>query len=142
MTNTLTEDVTGLLSWIRPGGSVPKYYTNGFAVDVSLTGAAYTPPGTNRLFQIGNLTASFNGGNLATPFTNAVTLATGNKIVNTSSNKLALTIAPATGLIQGTVTVPGSTTVRTIGGVMLQKQGYGSGLFLGTDESGSVRLGP
>ena len=142
LTNTVSEDATGLLSWIRPAGPSTKYYTNGFAVDVSLTGSAYTAPGTNRLFQASNLTVDFAGGHLASPFTNTITLANGNKIVNTSSNKLALTITPANGLFLGSVTVPGSATARTFGGVILRKQGHGGGFFLSTNQSGSVRVGP
>jgi hypothetical protein len=63
-----------------------------------------------------------------------------NKVLNLASNKMTLTISLPTGLFNGSVTVPGATRSTPFKGALFQKTDFGSGFFLGTDQSGRVLL--
>lgn len=132
--------MTGLLSWIKPANA-GKPYTNGFSTEVQLIGSKFTRPGTNLLFSTTNLMVAFTEGDLATSFTNWLVLGPNNKVNNTSSNKLTLTVDTGTGLFAGNVMPPDSTKPVAFNGAILQKQGYGDGCFLGTNQSGRVYFG-
>jgi hypothetical protein len=141
ITNQPAEDMTGLMSWTKPV-NVGQPYTNGFSTESQLTGCRFTPPGTNLIFAATNLMVVFTAGNLAASFTNWVALGPNNKIINTSSNKLTLTVETRTGLFTGNVVPPGKTRAIPFNGALLQKHGYGDGCFLGTHQSGRVYFGP
>jgi len=143
-----TNDVLhGLLSWIRPPGPAPKYYTNGFMAESLLTGWGYRNPGTtNRILVLTNGLLVLGGGNLGQVFTNKFILGPNNKVTNDGPNKLELTFTGRsgqfTGLFTGTFMEKGTTKKVTFQGAVLQKPNYGSGFFLGTNQSGSIRLQP
>jgi hypothetical protein len=124
-TSRASDDIHGSLSWLKAAQSA-KYYPDGF--DVEVTG-------------IGSLTVSFDGGNLNNPFANSITIDTNNKVANQSGNKLTMTFTTATGLLKGTATSPDGEPV-SYRGAAFQKINKAYGYFLGTDQSGSVVLGP
>ena len=143
-TNQPNDDLSGLLSWIRPPGATPKSYTNGFELDSALAGSLYHPPTgtTNRIVEITNGLIILSGGSLAESSTNAVILGLSNKLTNDGPNKLALTFKPSSGLFAGMWMQTGTTARVTFGGAVLQKSQRGSGFFLLTNQSGRVQFEP
>jgi hypothetical protein len=85
---------------------------------------------------------ALGGGNLAGGVTNGVSLDSASKITNLSSNALTMSVTTSSGLLKGTMTVPGSQSKVTFNGVVLQKRNRGHGYFLGTNQSGWVYFGP
>jgi hypothetical protein len=83
------------------------------------------------------------GGNLTAPSTHDVFLNAFNKVtlLSTGTNKLAITLSTSSGLISGSFIHPQTLKKSVIKGALLQKQNFGSGYFLGTNQSGSVFFG-
>jgi hypothetical protein len=79
------------------------------------------------------------GGGLAESISNQFNLSA-NSIV-TGSNKLALTMATATGLFQGTAT-NAQGKIITISGAVLQNETNGFGQFLNAGQIGNASLAP
>jgi hypothetical protein len=135
-------DLAGLFSWFKPPQSEAKFYSAGFAIDQNLTGSRYVAP-TNNSDPILNFTAGhvqFSAGNLAAAFENEITL-TNNTVVNRSTNSLTFSINRSSGLFTGTVKPPGATAGIPFRGAIDQGLNQGWGFFLGTNQSGRVRLG-
>jgi len=142
ITNSAQPDLGGLVSWSRPPGPKPKVHTNGFALDSMLVGSSYRVPGTNTLFGLTNAVVVFRDGNLNASFTYDVALAPKAKATDSGTNRLKLTLTQKTGRFTGSVTPPGTKKAVPFKGANLQKQGYGGGYFLGTNQSGRVYFGP
>src|SRR2546429_9097687 len=96
---------------------------------------------TTRVIDLTNGVVIFAGGNLATPFTNLVTLTSTNRFINGSPNSLSLSLTLSNGTFSGRVKVPGTTRTNTFKGALLQDSDSGYGYFLGTNQSGSVFFG-
>jgi len=142
ITNSVQPDLGGPVSWSRPAGPRPKVHTNGFALDSMLVGSFYRAPGTNTIFGLTNAVVTFSDGNLGEGFTNSVNLAASAKVTYAGTNKLKLTLTHKTGQFTGSVTPPGMRKAVPFKGAILQKQGYGGGFFLGTNQSGRVYFSP
>jgi hypothetical protein len=139
-------NLDGRFSWIKPALPTARFYRAGFTnAEFVAKGSRYTQPGrTNRVMELTDGTngiVTFTGGELP-DFTNHVTLGTANRVVNTSSNRLTLTIARSSGAFNGTVAPPGATRRIPFKGVLLQNHNHGSGYFLGTNQTGRVYFGP
>ena len=143
-TDAPADDLNGALSWIKPALPTAKYYPGGFTNETAASGSIYDPPigTTNRVLNFTNAQVVLNDGNLSQSITNIVALAANNKVTNLSSNKLTLTIVRPSGLINGTVMIPGTTRSVPFKGAVLQKSNAGYGHFLGTNQSGRVYFGP
>ena len=139
-----TNGFEGALTWIKPALPLTRYYPGGFTNETSVIGSRYVPPVgvTNRVLTFTNGLVGFTGGNLMQPFTNDVTLRLNNKVTNGSSNKLVLTIVPATGLFNGTAMTPDTGRTIVFKGALLQRQDFGAGYFLDTNRIGQVFFGP
>jgi glucose/arabinose dehydrogenase len=142
LTNSTQPDLGGLVSWSRPPLPRPRVYTNGFALDSMLIGSAYHAPGTNTLFSETNAVVIFSQGGLGESVTNNVILGPGARVTSASTNRLTLKLRQAAGSFTGTTTLPGATKATTFRGALLQKQGYGGGFFLGTNQSGRIEFRP
>jgi hypothetical protein len=140
-TNLATNDIDGLVSWIKLPHSSAKFYPAGFTNQTGVIASKYVF--TNKVpvlsFSTGQVWLA--NGNLAASFTNQVLLSTNNKVTVIGTNKLSLTLLTGSGLFTGSVTPPGGKPVP-IGGVVLEKQHFGGGFFLGTNQSGRVFFGP
>jgi hypothetical protein len=99
------------------------------------------PAAGTRIIDLSSGTVTFTGGNLNNPFADPITIDTNNKVGNQSGNKLTMTFATATGLFKGTATSPDGQNV-SFRGAAFQKGDKAYGYFLGTDQSGSVLVGP
>jgi len=84
----------------------------------------------------------FEGGNLSQTITNEILLAGNNRVTNQSNNKLTLTITTSSGLFRGSVVEPVTSKSIAFNGAVLQKQNIGNGVFLGTNQTGRVLVGP
>ena len=133
--------LSGNVSWIKPALSSAKIYPSGFAVNSATIGSRFTPPTAgSRTLDLTNATLTLSGGNLAARISSEIELTADNKILNRSTNKLTLTIAPASGLISGSFTDPATGKSVPFKGAVLENERRGSGYFLGTNSSGRVRL--
>jgi len=142
LTNSAQPDLGGLVSWSRPPGPKPKVHTNGFAFDSMLLGSAYRAPGANTFFDATSAVVILSEGGLGQSVTNLVTLGPGAKVTNTGTNKLTLKLTQKSGAFTGNVTLPGAKKATAFKGALLQKQQYGGGFFLGTNQSGRLEFRP
>jgi len=138
--------LSGMLHWFKPALVVARYYSNGFAFETPVEGSVYQPPSANFILQLAPFgEVDFRDGNLTGSFTNIVGLGAYNKVLNLSPEQpLTMTFSLASGRMQGSVTLTnaGQRVTRSFKGAVLQRQNYGSGFLLGTNQSGRVHLGP
>lgn len=142
-TNSLTNDISGTLRWIRPPATTPKYYTNGFIATVQLDGSIYRPPATGtRILNLTHANVSLWDGNLLQPSTNLVALGLNNLVTYSGPNTLTLRFTLASGLFTGTYKQAGTTRTVTFNGAVHRRGDYGAGNFLGTNVTGGVFIEP
>jgi hypothetical protein len=140
-TNEASDDINGLVGWIKLAQPTAKFYPVGFTNGTEAIGSKYVF--TNGIpvlnFSTGQVWLVY--GNLPESFTNRIAFGA-NKVTNLSSNKLSLTLTTSSGLLKGSVVNPATGKAILINGAVLQKQNFGSGTFLGTNQSGRVFFGP
>jgi hypothetical protein len=143
-TNIPPDDLhdSGGISWIKPAQQTARYYPSGFSGFFYADGSIYTSPltATNPVIALSDAVVTFQDGNLSAPFTNNVLVTPSSKIVNTSSNKLTMTVVLPSGKFTGNVTPPGMNNSIPIQGAVFQNTATAYGYFLGTNASGSVEL--
>ena len=140
LTNSATNELNGIVNWIKKPQPQAKRFAAGFTnSSIPATLSKYLPQ--SPVINLPSGTTAFNGGGLPS-FTNHVSLGLNNKIINQSPNSLTLNIAISTGAFNGGVAAPGQTRRTPFKGVFLQKVNTGYGYFLGTDQSGSVVIAP
>ena len=142
ITNGVESNVNGRFHWFKQSGTPGRFYTNGFATEMLLLGSMFTNAlSPQSVLEFTSASLSFTNGNLLADFLNNVVL-TNNRVLNLGSdvtlNRLSLRISGNSGLFSGTVQPPGSVRNAPFSGVVLQKQNYGAGFFLGTNQSGSL----
>ncbi len=145
LTFTNTPDLGGTVSWIKPPISTAKYYPAAFDIETNVMGSVYQPPATSTspALDFTNGVVVLTGGNLAGGITNNVTIQPKNKVADASlTNKLTLVLTTSQGMFKGTVLNPATKKAIAFSGALLQNQGWGSGYFLGTNQSGRVCFGP
>ncbi len=138
-----TDDITGLLSWVKTAQPKSKYYRNGFTNETLAVGSSFIRPTDPNatLLELSDTTVAFSGGNLTGSFSNDISWGPKNKITNLSDNKLTLAVNPSTGLFTGSVTAPDGGKPSKFSGALLQKANRGSGFLLGTNLSSLVVVG-
>jgi hypothetical protein len=144
LADTGSSDVSGLLLWTKPAGVTGSLYPTGFVSDVTTIGSRYVAPASgSRALNLSNSVIRLEGGNLAAPLTQDVFLNEFNKVtlLSTGTNHLAISLSTSSGLISGSFINPQTLKKSLIKGALLQKQNFGSGYFLGTNQSGSVFFG-
>jgi hypothetical protein len=135
-TNRATDDLNGIVSWIKQQQPQAKRFAAGFTNSaIPATGSAYLPQ--SPVINLPSGTAVFTGGGVPS-FTNNIILGLDSKLVNQSPNTLTMNTAILTGAFNGGVVPPGQTRKTPFKGVFLQKANAGYGYFLGADQSGSV----
>ena len=139
-----SDDLTGLMNWLKPALPKAKLYPEGFALETTALGSSYTPPATrtNRVLNFESGFVELSGGNLPFSFACDVQLTAANKVVNLGANKLTLTITTSSGLFSGTTVNPVTKKTVSFRGALLQKGNYGAGMFAGTNQIGRVTFGP
>ena len=140
-------DLGGTLNWFKLPTLGAKFYPNGFTIQTALLGSQYAAPttGTPALTVSNaacNLLVTSGAGDLASFVSNSMTLAANNKVSACGTNGCKLTITARTGLFSGSFVNPATAKSTAFRGALFQKQNDGAGLFLGTDQSGFVTIGP
>lgn len=136
-----TTDFSGLFNWFKQAHTA-KYFGGGFTNEATLLGSRFTPPNTtNQMLFLTNAVVGFTNGNLVADFANDVTLDPKGKVTNQDANNLSFSINSGNGLVSGSVTPPAGGKPVAFKGAILQKGTNAAGFFLGTNASGSVRLG-
>ncbi len=143
-TNSGVRLLNGALFSTKTPVATHRYYPNGFTNEFQLLASAYTPPPPGvRAVNIAQGETVLQDGNLPVVLSNAVTVATNNRITVIGANQsgLKLTLSPKTGLLKGAFVHPGNTNApTTIAGAVLQNYDRAAGFFLGTNQSGSISL--
>jgi len=132
------------LHWAKPASPTDTLYPAGFADDIGLVGSEYVRPiPGNSVISVSdgndNAVVAFGSGNLPAVQDNRVTLTTGNLVFSTN---LTLKITTPTGLFKGKFRRADNGSTVAFQGAILQKQNFGSGFFLGTNQSGFVTFEP
>lgn len=133
----------GFVSWMKQPWT-NAIYPGGFAGSFEIKSSRYVPPpsGTRVL----NMTSGHiivTNGNISGSISNRFNLGIDNRVqmTPTAINSLRITLTPSTGFMGGSFTHPQkSDLVARIFGVVLQDYNYGRGYFLGTNQTGIVRL--
>lgn len=142
-TNRPSEVFQGALSWTRPAGTTPHFYTNGFVLQTTVNGSRYTAPGVgSRVVSISEGVSIIGGGNFSSNHMNGFMLGVNNKYTNTGPDRVTVTFATASGLFSGTFTPAGLMNANVLRGVVLQKGVVGTGFVPGTNRVGWLRLVP
>jgi hypothetical protein len=139
LTNELANDIDGLVTWIKLA-QASKLYPGGFTNQTEVIGSLYLFTNNVPVLNFSTGQVSLVNGNLAADITNQVVLETNNKV--TGTNKLSLTLTSSSGLFKGSVPDPVTGKTISFNGVVLQKQDFGSGFFLGTNQTGRIFFGP
>jgi hypothetical protein len=139
-TNHSTNDLSGLVSWIKPPQPTATFYRDGFTNEIETLGSLYQFAKGAPILDFDSGQLSFANGNLPGGFSHHIAFQTPNHA--TGTNNATLSILNGTGLFRGTVPNPDTGAKVSFIGVVLQGQDSGFGYFFGTDKSGRVFLGP
>lgn len=133
--------LSGTLDWIKMPVKA-GLYKNGFSNMVSLVGSAWVAPKTRGAtgLNLTNPVITLANGDLGAAVVPAITFNPNNLTFSSSTPSLSLKLTPRVGVISGRFVDPATSRIRQFGGVMLQSQNEARGFFLGTDQSGAVRL--
>jgi hypothetical protein len=127
--------------WIKAAPTKDPYYPAGFDMNIQLTGCRYVEPGKGtNVLGLSAGQAEFSGGNLAQPITQPFTLNANDQLIEPKSKDFSLGFTRPSGLFKGKFAASAGGKPMSFQGVVLQKWGTGYGYFLGTDQSGRVRL--
>jgi hypothetical protein len=138
-----SDDLSGVLNWIKPNLPKAKFYPGGFTMNTTASGSRYLKPALGqRVLDFSEGTVQLSGAYLTNGLFNDVLLGADNKATNLSSNKLTLTFTLSSGLFRGNVVDSGTGKLILFNGVVLQKSNLGSGYFLDAGQSGWVSFGP
>jgi len=139
--NQVDSDITGTVEWFKPAQAV-KFYPAGFTNITEATGSIYHFTSNVPVLNFTNGIVAFANGNIPNDFTNQVILHTNNVISNQGTNTLTLKLTTSTGLFSVSAVDPDTHKTVTGKGVVLQKQNFGDGFFLGTNQTGHLFWGP
>jgi|GEM_PF-7020497 len=143
-------DLDGPLFWSRPANAADPAYPLGFEFVTPALGSVFaTPsPGSRILSGLdtssGVASISLSGGGIGSDVLVPVTVSTAHvvKVTDANPHSLRLTVNKTTGLLSGSYKHPVDNKVKSIGGVVLQKQDLGSGLTRGVPDGGAFQLIP
>jgi len=139
------DSVGGDLIWVKPTGVPGNYYPDGFTNLINSVGSPYHKPATGArvLNWNGGLGEfSISGGGLSQSWTNDIRLELNNRVTNLGEPKLSLSITTSSGLFRGTFIDPETQKAELFQGVLFPDSNVGIGYFLGSGQSGEIRLVP
>jgi hypothetical protein len=132
--------IGGQMAWFKQPQPGARYYPGGFAMLTAVVGSTYQVTRNVAPFNMVSDLVSLGGGNLAQSF--SVQTGAASQILGIASSLNSLTLSTANGYFHATIVDPVTSQKIPVAGVVLQKQNYGAGLFLGASESGNVILTP
>ena len=142
--NTPTDAVIGPVLWTKPGGVKGPLHPPGFTNETETLGSRYVAPASGtRVLDLTSAVVVLDGGNLPATLTNTVILSERNQVMVDVPNaqKLSIALTVSSGSFKGSFVHPQTGKAATLKGVLLQKQNFSAGFFLGTNQSGRVFLG-
>jgi hypothetical protein len=139
--NGVNSDITGAVDWFKLPQSTAKFYPAGFTNKLDVTGSSYVFAAGVPVLNFADGQVWLANGNLTGSFTNQIALDSASKVTSPNST-LKMSITTSSGLFKGSIANPAGGAAISFTGVVLQKQNFGGGFFLGTDQSGRVFLGP
>ena len=130
-------NLTGNATWICPSSQL---FTNGLVRTAEVLASPYRPP-TNGTFAVGLQTGllTLTGGNLPDTLTTGISLST-NNVFSVDSTNLTLRLNPTNGLVTGSFRDTNAHTIDPIYGIILKNQSTVRGCFIGTNQSGRLRI--
>ncbi|MDB6149846.1 MAG: peptidase and in kexin sedolisin [Chthoniobacter sp.] len=141
-------DISGALSWRKPGGVRGKTGSAPFATDVWASGSYFNAPprGIPVLDfgqRVGNAQLSFGQSDLAAPLDPiSATLTANNAVVVDRSQRLKMKMNGRSGTFRGSVGDPSSGRALPFSGAVFQKLNYGAGFFFGESSTGELSFDP
>jgi hypothetical protein len=145
-------EVQGTVYWHKQVQPRVRYYPAGFTYVTNFSGYFYTNISPVLNFTNGNGLLVLSNGYISQttnaptpqPIISPVSLASNNvvKVLGANTNKIKLTVTPATGLFRGTFVNPVNRKSVSFNGAVFQKLNYASGYFRGTNQAGRVILQP
>ncbi len=143
-TGTNLAALSGPVTWFRP--PLPRahwLYPGGFTFQTDSIGSAYAFTNGTRALNFSQGVVVLENGGLFQNLTNQVLLGPDNRVtVLTGTNRLSLTLSPATGLFQGSFLHPLTLQSVAFSGALLPSLTNGTGFFVITNQSGRVFFGP
>jgi hypothetical protein len=135
----------GVLSWVKTSGGSNYLYAGGFTNVAGLMGSLYVPPSGAgvRALNITNGMVTFSEGNLLGPIAYDVSWGSNNVVTVGAvvGVKPTFSVAAKTGLMKGSFPHPqNGNAITPYLGALLQSSNYVGGYFLGTDQSGLIKL--
>jgi hypothetical protein len=139
-TNGADRDIAGSVSWFRNPGSAVGLYTGGFefANELTAMGSRYTNKTGVAALTLTHDLITLEGGNLDQSITSDAVISANNIVIG--PNGLKLTITNGTGVFKGAINKPLNGDSISVRGAVLQKQNKAFGQFLGSSQSGRVRI--
>jgi hypothetical protein len=138
---TASNDITGMVDWFKLGQPGGKLYPAGFTNGTEAAGSSYLFTSGVPVLNISSGEVWLANGNLSDSFTNQIALDSASKVTSTNAT-LKMTVTTSTGLFKGSVVNPDTGKAIPFTGVVLQKQNFGGGFFVGTNQTGRVFFGP
>jgi Divergent InlB B-repeat domain/Fibronectin type III domain/Bacterial Ig domain len=140
-TNQSDSDLNGLLTWIKSPNAKARYYPSGFDNQSQAAGSIYVLPAGANILNLTSAELEVSGGNLASIFTNSVTLGRRNT-VTAADKHFSMRFASTSGLYRGRLRDPETGKMRAFRGAVLQKVNVAYGFMLGESQSSAVVLQP
>lgn len=136
-------DGAARIDWVRPSDPKAKLFKTGFETQVNALASRYdVPPANVRMIPLvnvgGNLTATFEGGDLTIPLERLATMDGGSRVVVPMQGAEGLTIKSVskTGMVSGNFWHPETGAKTAFTGMMFQKQDMIAGSFLAGPQGG------
>jgi hypothetical protein len=133
-------DIAGQISWFKLPQKTAKLYPGGFTNVTEALGSVYKHTNGVPILGFTDGQLSLTNGDLTLGITDEMGL--GTSITSTGPTGDKLTFNTTLGLFNGKVMNPETGKPITVNGVVLQNQNFAAGLFLGTNQSGSVVFSP
>jgi hypothetical protein len=133
-----TNHIDGTLNWFKAASANnSQLYPGGFTIATAVQGSHYVaqPPALDFGGGTSNAKLTIGAGNVD-PSQKILTLGADNKIALVGSEPFKMSISLSTGAFSGSFFANGKT--RNFGGVVLQKQNFGAGAFVGNGQTGFV----
>jgi len=125
-TNRSTDDLNGMLTWIKPAMSNTRYYPAGFANRSEMIGSTYNVPSSSQpVLNLPNTSIAFTGGDLGSGFENVISVGPSSRVMNHSSNSLSMTFSIPNGTFRGIVADTVNNRALPFNGVALFAVGDG-----------------
>jgi hypothetical protein len=140
--NAADSDITGPVDWFKLSPTKTKIYHAGFTnLMEAATGSSYAFTSGAAVLNLPAGQLWLANGNLTDSFTNQIALDSANQVTSTNGT-LKMSLTTSSGLFKGSVANPTTGKSISFNGIVLQKQNFGGGFFLGTNQAGRVFFGP